>query len=123
MKNEIKQQLSEIRKRLDKLEGIDKNVKFTRIGNLEWSECLGEMNWYDAIKKCEELGGRLPTRVELLDLYDNHSDEWKDFVAAYYWSSTEYNATSAWGQSFSTGSVYNYYKTYLYYVRCVRSCK
>jgi len=135
MKNEkeILKKLEEIRgliidEKLDEIlnnetENKIEEIKWTKIGNLEWSECLGEMNWYDAIKKCEELGGRLPTRVELLDLYDNHSDECKDFVAAYYWSSTEYSVTSAWLQYFTTGFASYNLKTGSYYVRCVRSCK
>ena len=132
-KKEILKKLEEIRgliidEKLDEVlnnetENKTEQIKWTKIGNLEWSECLGEMNWYDATKKAEELGGRLPTRVELLDLYDNHSDECKDFVAAYYWSSAEYCAGYAWGQNFSTGGVNYYYKTNYFYVRCVRSCK
>ena len=97
MKKEIKQLREEFNKKLDDLENklSKEEIKWTRIGDLEWSEDLGEMNWYDAVEKCEELGGRLPTRVELMDLYDNHRDECKDFVANLYWSSTEDSAASA----------------------------
>ena len=48
-----------------------KKIKWTKIGNLKWSEDLGEMTWDKAKEKCKEIGGRLPTRVELIDLYDN----------------------------------------------------
>ena len=43
------------------------------------------------------------------------------FSLAYYWSSTEFTATSAWGQLFNYGSqgIYDG-KTYGYYVRAVR---
>ena len=40
-------------------------------------------------------------------------------VAAYYWSSTEYNDTNAWTVFFNNGPVHNYFKTFSYRVRCV----
>jgi len=40
-------------------------------------------------------------------------------VAAYYWSSTEYNGTIAWGVYFNNGSVGYYGKTSSLRVRCV----
>jgi len=120
MKNE-----KEILKKLEEIKDLIKKdkpaIKFKRIGNLEWSEDLGSMDWFQATEKCEELGGRLPTRMELMDLYDNHRDECKDFVAVIYWSSAENSATSAWNQNFSTGNVLNYNKTNSFYVRCVRT--
>lgn len=42
------------------------------------------------------------------------------FAADYYWSSTEYSATDAWGQDFGNGSQYNYNKTFNFRVRAVR---
>lgn len=124
MENQIKKLREEFNKKLDKLESkISKRsnkLKWTKIGNLEWSECLGVMNWHDAVKKCKKLGGRLPTRVELLDLLDNHKKECKDFADGYYWSSTEHSESYAWDQSFTTGFQYNGDKTNSYYVRCVR---
>jgi len=117
MKNE-----KEILKKLEEIKDlIKKQTKWKRIGDLYFSEDLGEMSWYDAVEKCEELGGRLPTRTELMDLYDNHRDECKDFVAVIYWSSAEYSATYAWLQNFSTGFVNYYNKTNSFYVRCVRT--
>jgi hypothetical protein len=40
--------------------------------------------------------------------------------SANYWVSTEYNSTSAWGQSFSNGETYYSYKDSSFYVRAVR---
>jgi hypothetical protein len=42
------------------------------------------------------------------------------FVANYYWSSTELDASSAWSQNFNGGSQYRYSKTLSYRVRAVR---
>jgi len=122
MKNE-----KEILKKLEEIKDLIKKdkpaIKWKRIGNLEWSEELGLMDWFQATEKCEELGGRLPTRMELMDLYDNHRDECKDFVAVSYWSSTENSATDAWVQLFGTGGMHYYLKTYSFYVRCCRENK
>lgn len=41
-------------------------------------------------------------------------------VANTYWSSTEVNATSAWGQSFFNGYQHDYGKNYTYRVRAIR---
>ena len=122
MKITLKQfnkQKEEIEKQITELE--NSNIKWTVIGDLEWSECLGEMDWKDAMKKCKEFGGRLPTRIELIDLYDNYQDEIKDFVSGLYWSSTENSETLAHNVSFSSGSSGYSYKTNDYYVRCCRS--
>lgn len=101
-----------------------KEIKWIKIGKLEWSEDLGdEMDWYDAMKKCEELGGRLPTRVELVDLYDNHKEECKNFGTSCYWSSSEYSATFAWYVYFSTGFTFTNDKSYSYSVRAVREVR
>ena len=38
---------------------------------------------------------------------------------SWYWSSTEYNSSNAWGVHMSNGTVYSYIKTYPYRVRAV----
>ena len=102
---------------------IIKKIIWTKIGNLEWSEYLGEMSWYDAIKKCEELGGRLPTRIELINLVDNYREEIENWDKdSYFWSSTEHYTTTAraWTASLHSGGTGAYTKVYSTYVRCVR---
>lgn len=42
------------------------------------------------------------------------------FAADYYWSSSEYDSTGAWGQAFSNGNQANLYKSDTHYVRAVR---
>jgi len=95
---------------------------WTRIGNLEWSEDLGEMDWDEATKKCKEMGGRLPTRVELIDLHDNHREECEEMEDG-YWSSTECGSDYAWLVYFLVGNVYYNGKTGSLLVRCVREVK
>ena len=62
MNTKIQKLRKEFNNKLDKLESKLVKTKWTKIGDLEWSEPLGEMDWYEATKKCEEMGGRLPTR-------------------------------------------------------------
>ena len=95
---------------------------WTKIGNLNWSEDLGEMAWYKANEKCKELGGRLPTRVELIDLYDNYREECEG-MSDFYWSSTEYGSYNAWYVSFYSGKVDGGGKGVSFSVRCVRDIK
>jgi hypothetical protein len=110
---------------------MKKETKWTKIGNLEWSEDLGEMNWFKADKICKEMGGRLPTRIELISLFDNHFEEMKKMLGE---NPASYNYWSAPTNSNNAQVVYAWY-VYLYYgststttktnsasyrVRCVR---
>jgi len=86
-----------------------------------YPEDLGEHNWEDAKKLCEDLGDdwRLPTREELHLMWVN-KESIGGFDAAYYWSSSEANSSLAWDQYFGNGSQDYYNKNYTYYVRAVR---
>jgi len=69
------------------------------------------------------MGGRLPTRLELLNLVDNHSEEIEDWDKDnYFWSATTLsNSTqSAWYTGLNSGSTNYYAKTISYDSRCVR---
>lgn len=83
---------------------------------------LGQHNWEDAKKICEDLGDgwRLPTREELHLMWLNKDDS---FAAAYYWSSSEYSNYNAWHQNFYNGNQFYYVKNNTYYVRAVRDVK
>ncbi len=61
----------------------------------------------------------LPAKDELNALY-LEKDALGGFSNAYYWSSTEYNTTDAWGQDFTNGSQVSYAKYPTSRVRCVR---
>ena len=82
---------------------------------------LGQHNWEDAKKVCENLGDgwRLPTREELHLMWLN-KDSIGGFVAAYYWSSSESGNLSAWSQYFNNGYQDYDLKNATYYVRAVR---
>jgi hypothetical protein len=85
---------------------------------LEWGLISPtEMNWEDAKKWCEEQGGRMPTKLELLHAYEDRIDGFKEDN---YWSATEYNSTVAYFVNFTYGFAIYAVKTNAYYVRCVR---
>ena len=87
-----------------------------------YSKDLGEQNWEDAKKVCEDLGDgwRLPTREELHLMWLN-KDSIGGFAAAFYWSSSEFNSFGAWHQYFYNGYQNCYYKFNANYVRAVRA--
>ena len=99
-------------------ENKEKIIQETTAKTIEWGKSSEDtMNWNEAKEWCKKQGGRLPTRLELLQAY---VDKVKGFETdAYYWSSTEYYTNYAWTQSFDTG-VQSYYNKFHYsYVRCV----
>ena len=103
-----------------------REVSTIKIGDLEvMVEDLGlrMMDWDEAKKACENLGGgwRLPTKEELNILYENKDKIGAD--ASYnYWSSTEDDNGSAWTQLFFNGfQVTQKMKYYFNAIRVVRS--
>ena len=103
-----------------------KNIigKPIKIGNIEVAQYdfPEEMNWEDAKEACENLGRgwRLPTKEELNTLYLN-KDKIGGFGGTIYWSSTEFDFGSAWGQNFWIGGQSTNSKNYAGYVRAVRA--
>ncbi len=85
---------------------------------------LGKMKWNEAKKTCADLGDgwRLPTRLELLLMYNNQ-DELGGFANNYYWSSTEFDNVRSWIQYFFNGFQSTYNKNNYTYVRAVRDIK
>jgi hypothetical protein len=113
--------LEKVVRTLDKEPGIT----WTQIGDLEWSSELGEMNWFKAKETCESVGGRLPARIELFDLYDNHYEEMVKLLnnqpSHRFWSATESSSAVAWYVALGYGYTYgNAKSTALFQVRCVR---
>ena len=90
--------------------------------------------WESAITYCEGLSlgsytdWRLPNIKELKSIVDNTKYSPSDTTyfpntnSFYYWSSTTYAVSTslAWYVYFSYGDVYYDYKSYYFYVRCVR---
>ena len=89
---------------------------------MEVSDNLGHMNWHEAKIACKKLGTgwRLPTKDELDMLYENR-EEIGGFANLYYWSSTEYDNGTAWGQYFDDGFQVNFNKLFNGLVRSVRA--
>jgi len=83
---------------------------------------LGQHNWEDAKKICEELGDgwRLPTKEELNLMWLNR-ESIGGFAAASYWSSSCYNNNIAWFQHFYNGLQNFDFKLTTNYVRAVRA--
>lgn len=100
-----------------------------KIGNLEvMTEDLGEMNWEEAVKACDDLGDgwRLPTKDELNLLYLNQEkigpiSYSSGLAKSYYWSSTLSSNQPGWIQNFNDGFQVTDSKYATYYVRAVRS--
>ena len=82
-------------------------------------ETKADIKWNDAMEWAKSIGGDLPTRAELIHLYENHSDK---FESRWYWSNTQHASDSgcAWSQSFISGYQYNHYKTNELRARAVR---
>lgn len=85
------------------------------------------MTWIQAKLACKDLGEgwRLPTKVELNEMYINR-DEIGGFrtdtsVTSWYWTSTEYDKIEAWRQDFNGGHQQEHEKINPYYVRAVRA--
>lgn len=83
----------------------------------------GHYTWREAKKACAKLGAgwRLPTKEELHEMYEKR-DMVGGFTPFYYWSSTEFDSSSAWFQHFSSGIQYHDFKgNYSLSVRAVRA--
>ena len=97
---------------------------------IEWGPSSTDcMSFGKAEKYCSNIGGRLPSRMELVSLIDDtkyspaiNKEIFPDTKCSGYWTSTTYAATtgSAWIVYFYDGYVGFDYKGY---VCCVRPCR
>jgi hypothetical protein len=85
------------------------------------------MTWEEANQACENLGNdwRLPNIDELEAMYGQlhrqRKGNFSNSEDSFYWSSSEYNAGSAWFFSFYVGQAYNNSKDNPLRVRAVRA--
>ncbi len=108
----------------------------------EMDERVCSTNWKNAKKICSALGGRLPSRDELMAEVIKCGGEWKNweknkkntsyqaccknngfFSSSFYWSSTTYasGTSNAWIVYSGNGYDGNYDESYSHFVRCVRA--
>ncbi len=113
--------------------GDDKNVspeiELTGTGKANTDAIVAEIDdAVSAAKLCSELEINgyddwfLPSKDELEIMYYNlRTTRIGGFAAAYYWSSTEYDAENAWAYHFYYGYADYKYKFYVNRVRAIRS--
>lgn len=108
---------------------VEKQIKWFRDENtgLEWSETSQQTtDFYGGISWCVSVGGRLPSRTELLTLIDYNKyvpcESLSCTIPRKYWSSSNYakGANCAWSVDFFDGSVTSQPKENYSYVRAVR---
>jgi TolB-like protein len=95
---------------------------------MECSEILGIHPWDQALTAAQDYRGggyanwRLPTKEELNLIYQNlRKKNLGNMGNEWHWSSTWHMISGAWGQRFSDGYQFNYYKSSPTYVRAVRA--
>lgn len=98
-----------------------KNEKLVAAG-VAWDRDTATMNWSDAGKFCAKKGKRLPSIDELRGAYKSGNLDLLG-VKSPFWSSTVYDGDTSFAQvvHFGSGDVFNYNKSYDYYVRCVEA--
>lgn len=106
-------------------QGFSQSVKIQEIGLEVMTEDLGEMDWYEAIKACADLGDgwRLPT-IDELNALSNHywsDDDTGNFRVEFYWSSTEKENGDVYVYEFGREREGWSGKTNISYVRAVRT--
>lgn len=81
-----------------------------------------------AAQYCENYSGGglskwyLPSKDELAQLYAQKDvTRWGGFIEDYYWSSSEYDTWDAWSQSFADGTQAGTLKSYVLYIRPIRT--
>lgn len=105
--------------------GLICNIEGKR--GLECSEVLGDADWEGAKKMCAEFRGGgyddwyLPSKEELDFIYINLARTEQIIGRGWFWSSSRWDNSNAWNQSFSSGSQYYGSKYEINSVRAVRA--
>ena len=93
---------------------------------LELSEPVGKMPWGEAIQQEWPDSWRMPTRGELVNLFDEATNSGHEFSdLSLVWSATSYalDPTDAWNVYFGNGNSNPYVKTNRYAIRLVREVR
>lgn len=89
-----------------------------RIGSILTVE--GRMNWNMAVQKCTELNARLPSREELISVYESEERNRWIQEGPSYWTSQEKSAENAFYLNMKTGYIGYLFKSFPYSVKCTR---
>ncbi len=84
--------------------------------NYDW--CVNNDYWQGAIDACDAIGMKLPTKDELLELYEKKGQDGIPSTGE-FWSSSERDTDIAWYVGFDDGSSYGSYKNFQGGVLCV----
>ena len=99
-------------------------IEICTLNGTKWilgDESPEPMTWVDAKAWCESIGQELPPRDVLLMAYLNPETR-SEFANNYYWSSSEFSSSLAWGQYFNDGYQGTYDNLYITLpVRAVRA--
>lgn len=119
----IEQKTSELKRKLKSLERCKIIKRQPHKFEVYHEDANLKLNHLDALEYCSLLGNgwRLPTRKELLEMYDHK--EALGLKNTPYWSSTEYNTTYAFNIYFFNGHASATNKFSTYSVRAVRTIK
>jgi len=95
---------------------------FSKKDNTTSKGIIGRFRWDETEKACSALGKgwRIPTKDELNKLYQN-KDKIGSFKKGIYWSSSKFDGSRVWYQSFNNGNQGRKIKTLGYFVRAVKS--
>jgi general secretion pathway protein G len=74
---------------------------------------------YPAQNACKTIGGRLANTQELSAMYTGRASYGSNFLASYYWSSTQYFANYAYYITFNNGSIVSDFKNLSGHIRCI----
>lgn len=109
-------------------------VQWKKIEGKLWSTCIGVGNFKEAWDQCKKLGGRLPTRAELTNVFDDWSDyaynikqsvlgKWPDNGFDFWTVSrdgTDEDNEERWAFNLKYGNSYLISQNYNCYVICVK---
>ncbi|MBQ8167891.1 hypothetical protein IJZ97_00530, partial [bacterium] len=89
---------------VDCADSTSEGYEYCTTEDIAFSENYGDNYWVGAKKACVDQGMKLPTKDELLALY-NDPDWTEKPTIGWFWSSSEYDTTTAYTVNFIDGGV------------------